>query len=334
MHLLERIRLMVELGKYMESDQEEWINAKNKAYQENSWFEPEFIHLAIHNIVVEFLHENKLKSWTKQYGLSNQNPNPKNIGLVMAGNIPLVGFHDFVCIFISGHKQVIKRSSKDQSLITNLVKKICALDEEASTMIKFSDMLKGCDAYIATGSNNTARYFEYYFGKYPSIIRRNRTSVAILNGKESTKELELLANDVCQYFGLGCRNVTKILVPKGYDFVPLFEAFSKYAWMADHHKYKNNYDYQLTLLILNKEYYMTNKVIILAERKSPFSAISVLHYEYYSHPEDLMALKPNIGEIQSIAGAGFTPFGETQRPALSDYADGMDTLKFLQEQQT
>ncbi|MFI5154584.1 MAG: acyl-CoA reductase [Chitinophagales bacterium] len=331
MHLQERIRLLVELGKYMESNQEEWMNAKTKAYEDNSWFEPEFIHLAIQNIAAEFLHENKLKSWTKQYGLSDQNTNPKNIGLVMAGNIPLVGFHDFLCIFISGHRQVIKCSSKDQSLITSLVKKIYSLNEEARSLIKFSDMLKGCDAYIATGSNNTARYFEYYFGKYPSIIRRNRTSVAILNGKEGPKELELLANDICQYFGLGCRNITKILVPKGYDFVPLFEAFSKYAWMADHHKYKNNYDYQLTLLILNKEYYMTNKVIILAERKSPFSAISVLHYEFYTSSAGLLSVKPGVGEIQTVAGAGFTPFGDSQRPGLNDYADGIDTLKFLKE---
>jgi hypothetical protein len=331
MLLQDRIQLMVELGKYMESDHEEWINIKQKAFEENNWFEPAFINLAVKNIVTEFLDEKKLKAWTNHYNLAGENPNPANVGLIMAGNIPLVGFHDFLCIFIAGHKQTIKPSAKDHLLIEHLANKLCRFSGESQTMIRFADMLKGCDAYIATGSNNSARYFDYYFGKYPHIIRHNRTSIAVLNGNESGSDLDLLADDVYQYFGLGCRNVTKIFVPAGYDFIGLLGAFKKYDWMAAHHKYKNNYDYQLAILILNKKYYMTNSSIILTENPLPFSPISVLHYQYYSDIGDITAFKLNDQEIQTIVGTGLTPFGATQKPSLTDYADGIDTLQFLHE---
>jgi hypothetical protein len=331
MLLLERIRLLVELGKYMESDHDEWASVKQRAYVENNWFEPQFINLAIKNIITEFLNEEKLMSWTNRYGLPAQNPKPVNVGLVMAGNIPLVGFHDFLCIFISGHKQTIKPSAKDHLLIEHLADKLIRLSGETSNFIRFAEMLKGCDAYIATGSNNSARYFDYYFGKYPHIIRHNRTSVAILNGTESGSELDRLADDVYQYFGLGCRNVTKIFVPPDYDFTELLGAFKKYDWMATHHKYKNNYDYQLALLILNKKYYMTNSSIILTENPSPFSPISVLNYQFYADEGEITAFRPNDQEIQTVVGRQFTPFGATQNPSLSDYADGIDTLQFLHD---
>ena len=331
MHLQDRIQLFVELGKYMESDNDEWVAAKQKSHKENNWFEPEFIDLAVNNIVREFLDYQKLKSWTNHYELPEENKKSLNIGLVMAGNIPLVGFHDFLSIFIAGHKQTIKPSAKDHVLIEHLGNKLFDLSEEARTLIRFAEMLKGCEAYIATGSNNSARYFDYYFGKFPNIIRRNRTSIAILNGKESLSDLNKLADDVCMYFGRGCRNVTKIFVPPAYDFRDLLGAFKKYDWIATHHKYKNNYDYQLALLILNKKFYMTNSSIILTENNSPFSPISVLHYEYYSDLGDIAAFRPNNQEIQTIVGAGFAPFGRTQRPSLSDYADDIDTLQFLHD---
>ena len=214
MNLRQRIDLLIELGKYMVSENEDWQAAKQRASQENTWFLPEFIGLAVNNIANNFLQEEKLESWVSLYTLPQENNAPKNIGIVMAGNIPLVGFHDFLCAFISGHHQTIKPSSKDTVLIKHLVQRLSVLDAGIEKHISFEEMLKGCDAYIATGSNNSARYFDYYFSKYPHIIRRNRTSVAILNGHESTQELEKLADDVYLYFGLGCRNVTKIYVSR------------------------------------------------------------------------------------------------------------------------
>ena len=189
--------------------------------------------------------------------------------------------------------------------------------------------MKGCDAYIATGSNNSSRYFDYYFGKYPNIIRRNRTSVAVLTGEEMPAELEKLADDVYLYFGLGCRNVTKIYVPADYDFVPLLEAFRKYNYQADHHKYKNNYDYNLALHLLNKKYYMTNGSILLIEDAGIFSPISQLNYEFYSGNDDLTARLPAARDLQCVVGKSFIPFGGAQCPSISEYADGVDTLKFL-----
>ena len=191
-------------------------------------------------------------------------------------------------------------------------------------------MLKGCDAYIATGSNNSARYFDYYFSKYPHIIRRNRTSVAILTGYESAAELDKLADDVNLYYGLGCRNVTKIYVPENYDFVPLLASFKKYIDFADHNKYKNNYDYQLAILLLNNKYYMTNGAILLVENEAFFSAISQLHYEFYTgDPATISAGLQNNRDIQCVIGNGYINFGQAQSPGLADFADGVDTMGFL-----
>jgi hypothetical protein len=190
-------------------------------------------------------------------------------------------------------------------------------------------MLKGCDAYITTGSNNSSRYFEYYFGKYPHIIRRNRTSVAILQGDESSEDLEKLADDVYLYFGLGCRNVTKLFVPENYDFIPLLTAFKKYNYLADHQKYKNNYDYNLAILLLNKKFYMSNESILLAENISLFSPISQLNYEYYSNLNELETILTGNQDLQCLVGKNYLPFGNAQSPSIDDFADGINTLKFL-----
>lgn len=329
MNLQQRIGLLEKLGKYILSDNAEWELVKERSYHQNKWFIPEFINLALKNIACEFLQKDKLIGLASQYKIPEYNPSPKNIGVIMAGNIPLVGFHDFLCVFITGNKQSIKPSSKDDLLIRHLIERMIEWDSEVAILVRFSEMLKACDAYIATGSNNSARYFEQYFGKYPHIIRRNRTSVAILSGDESMQDLEKLADDVYHYFGLGCRNVTKVYVPRGYDFVPLLEAFKKYNWLADHSKYKNNYDYQLTVLILNKEYYMSNDSILLQEKPDIFSPISQLNYEFY---DDLNGLNRRLEEqedIQCVVGKGRLPFGDGQKPGLTDFADGVDTLKFL-----
>ena len=331
MNLQQRIEILEKLGNYILSDNPDWIAAKEKAYYENNWFIPEFINLASEQIAKNFLPKNELEKIATQYAIPKENLSPKRIGIVMAGNIPLVGFHDFLCAFLCGHHQTIKLSSKDRVLLKHLVDLLIKWEPELSNEISFSEMLKGCDAYITTGSNNSARYFEQYFGKYPHIVRKNRTSVAILSGGETAEQLSLLADDVYLYFGLGCRNVTKIYIPQGYDFVPLLEAFRKYNTIADHNKYKNNYDYQLAVLIINRIFYMTNDSIVLKEDKSVFSPISQLNYEFYTAPEQVLAELRTNPEIQCIVGEGEIPFGQGQQPCLTDFADGVDTLKFLLE---
>jgi hypothetical protein len=328
MYFKQRIDLLVRLGEYCLSAAPAWEAAMHRAHAVNGWFVPEFIGEAVHQIVTQFLQRDKLEAWAESYGVSAAQESPKTVGLVMAGNIPLVGFHDLLCVFVAGHRQLIKPSVRDEVLIRHLVEKLVEWDAEVAGWIQFAERLNGCDAYIATGSNNSARYFEYYFGKYPHIIRRNRTSVAILTGRETLEDLGALAGDVNLYFGLGCRNVTQIAVPAGYDFVPLLDAFGKYEFLANGAKYKHNYDYQLTLLILNKKYYMTNGSVLLTENASPFSPISVLHYVYYQ-PGAAPVLPEASGEIQCIVGRGFVEFGQAQQPGLTDYADGADTMAFL-----
>lgn len=331
MNLQQRIDLLVQLGQYILSDNPDWQQVKERASRENPWFIPEFINLAAENIANQFLQKNILEKWVDAYNLPPVNSQPKNVGIVMAGNIPLVGFHDLLCVFISGHRAIIKPSSKDNILIAHLVKKLTEYNPKTAEWIRFTDtdMLKNCDAYIATGSNNSAGYFEYYFKKYPHIIRRNRTSVAILNGSETKQELERLADDVYVYFGRGCRNVTKIYVPKDYDFIPLLRAFEKYDRLADHNKYRNNYEYNLAIHILNKKYYMSNKSILLLEDTSPFSPVSQLNYEFYTDKNQVISSLKDNPAIQCISGKNFIDPGQTQYPTVDDYADGVDTLRFL-----
>ena len=328
MNLQNRIELLQKLKNYLEDNDTEWQEVKANATAHNGWFIPGFIDLALQNICSAFLDTDKLTAWANHYHLDD-NINGKNIGLVMAGNIPLVGFHDFLCVFVSGHTQTIKLSGKDDVLLKHLVQKLYSWDISVQNYISFAEMLKGCDAYIATGSNNSARYFEQYFAKYPSIIRRNRTSAAILNGKETEDQLNKLSDDIHFYFGLGCRNVTKIFVPAAYDFVPLLKAFDKYKYFADHHKYKNNYDYQLSIALMNNIYYMTNESTLLIESEEIFSAISQLNYSFYDDAEKVTALLKDNSDVQCIVGQQHTPFGQAQQPGLFDYADGVDTMQFL-----
>ncbi len=329
MNLQDRLVLLTKLGDYLKQNTDEYQAVKERANRENPWFIPEFIELASNNIATQFLEEEKLKTWINSYQIPAEQPKPKTIGLVMAGNIPLVGFHDMLCVFVSGHNCLIKPSSKDEVLIRHLVNKLTEWNSEVANYISFADQLKGCDAYIATGSNNTGRYFELYFGKYPNIIRYNRTSVAVLDGTETEQELELLADDINLYFGLGCRNVTKLVVPKEYDFVPLLNALKKYEHYMDHHKYKHNYDYHLALLIMGNKFYMTNGASILAENTSPFTPVSQVNYEFYENKDVAVDGLKNSKDVQAIVGHGYVPIGKAQQPALSDYADGVDTMQFL-----
>jgi len=331
MDLRQRIELIYLLRDYMKNDENHWNSQKNHASLINAWFIPEFIDQSVRNICNNFLEENNLTKWINCYPSINNDKNPRKVGIVMAGNIPLVGFHDLLSVFISGNISVIKVSSKDEILIKHLVNKMIEFNPEAEQYFVFQEIIKDCDMYITTGSNNSSRYFEYYFAKYPHIIRKNRTSVAILNGDETTEELELLADDIQMYFGLGCRNVTKLFVPEGYDFVPLLNALKKYEFLMDYYKYRNNFDYHLALLIMNSKYYMNNDSIILTENTSVFSPVSQVHYSYYEHKQNLIDSLQNNTDIQCIVGKGFVPFGEAQNPTLFQYADGVDTLSFLLE---
>lgn len=329
MHLQQRIDLLARTGGYILSGSEQWQAIVEKASQMNGWFIPEFIHTASTAIAQQMLQADKLTAWAQQYHIPAENPKPVNVGVVMAGNIPLVGFHDFLCVFMAGHRQTIKLSSKDDVLLRHLVQQMIAWEPAVAEYVSFAELLKNCDAYIATGSNNTARYFDYYFGRFPHIVRRNRTSVAILTGNETIQELEKLADDVYLYFGLGCRNVTKLYLPEGYDFLPLLDTFKKYNYLADHHKYKNNYDYVLATMIINKHYYMTNGSILLLESKPVFSPISQLNYEFYTDKATVLESLQQNEDIQAITGKDHIPFGDAQQPTLTDYADGVDTMQFL-----
>ncbi len=202
-------------------------------------------------------------------------------------------------------------------------------NESLKGILSFKEILRGCDAYIATGSNNSSRYFDYYFGKYPHIIRRNRTSVAILDGKETDEELDALSDDIQLYFGLGCRNITKLYVPENYEFLNLLNALRKYDHYFEFHKYKHNYDYHLALLIMGNKYYMNNGSVILTENTSIFSPVSQVNYEFYQNKTSVIVELERNNEVQCIVGHGYIPFGKAQQPSLADYADGVDTMKFL-----
>ncbi len=329
MNVQQRIHLLVQLGEYMSGDAAEWQAAKHQAFLHNPWFILQFIEVAAENIVKHFLQEDILQQLAQQYAIPATRTAPKNIGVVMAGNIPLVGFHDFLCVFMSGHTIRIKLSSKDEILLRHLVQQLTEWNKEVASVVMFADMLKNCDAYIATGSNNTGRYFEYYFAKYPHIIRKNRTSVAVLDGSETTAELQLLAEDIQLYFGLGCRNITSLFVPEGYHFIPLLEALKAYAYFMDYHKYKNNFDYQLALLIMGNKYYMNNDSIILTESASLFAPVAQLNYSFYSSKEETVKALENNTDVQCIVGRHLTPFGGAQQPCITSFADGADTMNFL-----
>lgn len=333
MNLQERIKLLDRLGNYMQGTDTKWLNAQKKANHANQWFTQEFIQLAINRIATEFLSNETLEKIAHQYKIPEVNADPKKVGIVMAGNIPLVGFHDWLCVFLTGNFSFIKLSSRDEVLFKHLADTLFSWNDEMKNYIVISPMIPNCEAYIATGSNNSSLYFEYYFGKYPSIIRKNRTSVAVLEGTESTDQLERLADDVFTYFGLGCRNVTKLYVPANYNFVPLLDAFKKYDYLSNNNKYKNNYEYNLALHILNNRYYMTNGTILLVEEKSIFSPIGQLHYEYYTELKDVNDALLKNEDIQCLTGKNYLPFGTAQCPSFTDFADGTDTLDFLMKLQ-
>lgn len=273
------------------------------------------------------LTEEKIKNWLATVP---EQKSSQTVGLILAGNIPLVGFHDIVATLLMGNKAIIKLSSDDQRIIPFLMEILVFIIPEMVTKIKFVEKLTETDAVIATGSDNTSRYFEKYFGHLPHIIRKNRTSVAVLSGDESKGELKALGEDIFTYYGLGCRNVSHLLLPAGYDLNKFFGAMVEYGTIINHHKYRNNYDYNKAIHLLNEDHIIENGFVLTKETEDLFAPISVLHYHFYTSKKDVSNyLVENKEKIQVVMGHDFTPFGKAQYPELSDYADHVNTLEFL-----
>ncbi len=330
------IEHLVALGKRLK-DSEALKKKIASASAKNPWFVTQFLRYAVEAVLNDMLSQAKLQGWLDKYRIK---PVDKIIGLIFAGNIPLVGFHDFLCCYVTGCKMKIKLSGKDDELFPFILSELGSIDSSLSTRVELVETLKGFDAVIATGSDNTNRSFEYYFRNYPKILRKNRNSIAILTGEERPEELKALNEDIFLYFGFGCRNVSKLYAPVGYDFVKLFPYFDDYAWLHNHNKYLNNYDYNRTLLLLNKVPHFSNDFVMLSENTSISSPISMVHYEYW-HDDEVLGtqLKLNADKIQCIVSshpekwqmASSVHFGQSQHPGLGDYADGVDTIKFLLE---
>jgi hypothetical protein len=338
MNLEDRIIAFSELGEVLRNS----IEGKENKYLEsignliinqekiNPWFTPGNVSMALKAIGDELTFEN-LKKWTDAYPALGDNSDPITVGVVMAGNIPVVGFHDFLSVLISGNRINAKTSSKDAEIIIHLSNILCSINSKFSEYINFTDgFLSGFDSVIATGSDNSSRYFEYYFGKYPHIIRKNRNSIAVIEGNETSEEIENLGTDIFSYFGFGCRNVSKVFLPDGYDIGNIIKNWSGFSNIIYHSKYANNYDYNMAIYLVNKEKFLDTGFILLKESRDLSSPVSVLYYEYYN-PEDNLKDLINIfqDKIQCICGRNYVPFGKSQFPKLWDYADNLDTLDFL-----
>lgn len=332
MNLEQRIQTFHQLGQVLRTlpteKIEQWCLL---ARSENAWFTPQNVQLAIRG-VSSFLDKDVLTPWTSNYNFREERT--KTIGTILAGNIPLVGFHDFLCVLISGHNLLMKVSSKDAQLFKLLLQELFIIEPSFHEKIKLVDgPMKGFDAVIATGSDNSARYFDYYFSKYPSIIRKNRTSCAVLTGKETENEMQALGSDVFSYFGLGCRNVSKLFVPTGYSFQSLLDNWSSFSDVIDHHKFNNNYDYQKAILLVNQQPHLDTGYLLLCESKKLVSPIAVVFYEYYTSEDELInKIIADRSKLQCIVGREefcTVAFGQTQRPGVGDYADDIDTLAFL-----
>lgn len=337
MTLEARIEAFLALGRFLkdsknQSEIELWVDL---AYHQNNWFTPENTRSAIEAIANYLLDETAIRQWIGNYQIPSENPNPQRVGLIMAGNIPAVGFHDLFCVLISGNICVVKLSSQDTALMRGLISKL--LEFAPALPIEFAEQMKNVDALIATGSDNTARYFEYYFRNKPHIIRKNRSSLGIIKGDETTEEFLALGKDITSYFGLGCRNVSKLYVPKGYEFISFYDAIEPLGDIFLNHKYKNNYDYNKSIYLINGVKHFDNGFLVATPSENLVSPISVIFYEEYENEQDLAEkLALHEEKIQCIVAKdgwypNSVPFGDAQCPKLADYADGVDTMKFLLE---
>lgn len=336
MKLEDRIVLFSELGNYILSHiasdemQELFAAAKSR----NPWFTTDNIRLAMTQVAENFLNREKLNSLVARYDRSFFEPEvSRETGIVAAGNIPLVGIQDLIHVVLSGHKAFYKPSAQDEVLTLFLIRKMQKINPAVAGWVTPADKLTGLEAYIATGSGNTSRYFEYYFGKKPHIIRKNRVSVAVLSGSETRTQLSDLGNDIFEYFGLGCRNVSKLYVPAGYDFKDFFESVEYWNGITLHSKYVNNYDYNKSIFLVNGDRHLDNGFLLLKESAALHSPISTVFYEEYASAdrvfEDLHVQKEHIQCMVTEMREGCIPFGRSQSPELWDYADGVDTVAFL-----
>lgn len=299
---------------------------KEKIY--NGWFTED----AVRKSLLEqgtWLSETNLNEWLSNYSWSEK---PKSVGVIMAGNIPLVGFHDFLAVLCSGHKAKIKLSSDDSRLFPFLLEVLMLFLPDVEAYVSIAPHLKQIDAVIATGSDNSARYFEKYFGQIPNIIRKNRTSVAVIDGSEKEEELHALGKDVFTYFGLGCRNVSKLLLPEDFDMNRFFKAVLPFAEIVHHNKYANNYDYHKAIYLMNQETVIENGFLLTKETTELFAPIAVLYLQRFESKDKVKQyLQENEDKIQAVIGHDYLPFGSAQCPTLTDYADGVDTMQFLEQ---
>lgn len=328
-----RIKNFIALGQYLLEGDEQLDTIIRKAAMYNSWFDENSSRQAIAAVANEFLDAAKLNTWVSQYDEILQ---PKTIGIVAAGNIPLVSFHDILAVLISGHRLLIKYSDKDKYLTPFILQKLVEINDDFSSKIFTDERWKNYDAVIATGSNNTSRYFEQYFGQKPNIIRKNRHSVAVLTGKETEEDLYNIGIDVFSYYGLGCRNVSKLWVPENYDFTSLAKSWQPFYYLMEHNSYKNNLDYQRTLYMMNGTPFLNIDFVNITQNDALSSPISCLHYAYYQHINEVkLALEKDTDSLQCVVSTNseiskIKP-GEAQKPGLTDYADNVDVMKFLSE---
>jgi hypothetical protein len=337
--LIDKITYLTALAEQIHTDKKIQI-AKERAEGANPFFTKAFIESALVGIA-SWLEKSKLENWIADYPFLNKEYTPKKVAIIMAGNIPLVGFHDFLCLYLTNHFIQIKTSSKDDFLFRAVLDKLCELDTNLATRVTLLERLTDFDAVIATGSDNSFRYFEYYFKNKPSLLRKNRNSVAILTGEETDEELEKLGDDIFLYFGLGCRNVSKLYVQNEFDITRLFPRFEKYNWMHHHTKYMNNYDYHRAIYLLNQQAHLADEKIMIIESQLISSPLSVVHYERFDEWNALdIKLNSQSNNIQCIVGGettkkqiqtdGIIPFGQSQFPTLSDFADNVNTFLFLE----
>lgn len=310
-----------------ESEYLEFDQLVKKQVQWNGWFTEDSVRLMCVEIGA-MLEEENLKKFVSSYSYTE---NPKKIGLIFAGNIPLVGFHDFLCVLLSGNIAVCKLSSNDKTLFPAIVKLLSNFSTEIGERIIISEGKLGEVAgIIATGSNNSMGYFESYFGHLPHIFRKNRTSIAILDGSETKEELKSLGKDIFTYYGLGCRNVSKLMIPKDFELNRFFEAILDYSSIVNHHKYANNYDYNKAIHLMNLEQILDNGFVLLKESEELFSPLAMIYYQRYSDKEEVEAyLNSHKEDVQAIVGKDYITYGEAQCPAISDFADGVDTMLWL-----
>ncbi len=336
MKLQERILLFSQLGIELEAQLtahslDELLYA---AKAKNAWFTIDNLKLSVQAIVHKYLNHNHLQDFCTDQGISDPS-SIKKVGIIAAGNIPLVAFQDILHTILCGHTALVKPSSQDEILLRYIYSQLFALDSRVAVYFQFVDRVNAADAYLATGSGNTSRYFEYYFAAKPHIIRKNRTSLAILTEQESKTELANLANDIFMYFGLGCRNVSKIIVPNGYDFNVFFEAIEYWSTVNLHSKYFNNYEYMKAIYLVNREPHLDNGFLLLKENPELASPISVLHYSYYDDLADVRTYVNNHADQIQLITAKHTilptaiAFGASQEPNIDDFADGVNTVSFL-----